>query len=638
MEWRIMSRERGRQPQQQARVIMMRSKSVVALLFVALAACSKETVDPAAEVVEAVVVSPSITTIAIGASVNFTAQVMGLNGTALTDRPVHWATEDSSVATVAPNGIVSARRIGSTQVAASTGGRSGIAQITVTSIPVASVQVTPGNRSLFVEQTFQFTATTLDGGGAVLTGRPIQWSSNNESVATVSTTGVVTALSPGGAIITATSEGKTAPASVTVAAIPVATVFVTPDSQTLYEGQTAQLQAEPLDDAGQPLVDRVVQWTTTNPAVATVTSTGFVTAHTIGKATIRATVEGKVGATELTVGPRPPNAVVVTPAQVLVQPGKTAQLSVQVLDNLGREIPNSPVTWSSSDATIATVAADGLVTGVTNGEATITATSGGKTGTAHVTVTPTPVDNVVVTPSSPTILIGATVALSAAPYSSTGELLTGRSLTWSSGTPSVADVSSSGVVTALSAGSTVIFASVDGVLGWTTVVVVATPVASVTVTPPSATVAVAGTTPYSAVLHDGSGNVLTGRVIAWTTSNAAIATIDASGVATGVAPGTATITATSEGQSATASIVVSTRTVQIVPDSLTLPPFSTTTLTLIVTDQNGVVTNPNVTWSSSNSLVASVTQKGKVSTFLAGVAIITARVGNASGTATVVVK
>jgi uncharacterized protein YjdB len=57
-----------------------------------------------------------------------------------------------------------------------------------------------------------------------------------------------------------------------------------------------------------------------------------------------------------------------------------------------------------------------------------------------------------------------------------------------------------------------------------------------------------------------------------------------------------------------------------------------------VTDQNGVVTNPNVTWSSSNSLVASVTQKGKVSTFLAGVAIITARVGNASGTATVVVK
>lgn len=617
---------------------MMCSKSIVALSFVALAACGREALDPVTDVVEAVVVSPPVTTVAIGASVHLIAQVLGLDGTAMTDRPVHWASEDSSVATVAPNGTVTARRLGSTQVAASSGGQSGIAQITVTSVPVSVVQVTPGNKSLFVEQTFQFTATPQDAGGTFLPGRAVEWTSNNESVATVSSTGTVTALSPGGAIITATSEGKSTPASVTVAAIPVASVVVTPSTQTLFEGQTAQLQAEPLDVDGKPLVGRVVQWATTNAAVATVTSTGLVTAHAIGDATIRASVEGKIGASALTVTLRPPNVVVVTPAQVLVQPGKTSQLSVQVLDDLGREIPNSPVTFSSSDVAVATVSANGLVSGITAGNATITATSGGKTGTAQVTVTPTPVATVIVSPGSPTILIGRTVPLLAQAYSATGQLLSGRPVIWSSGTPAVAQVSSGGIVTGIASGSSVVFASVDGVNGWATVTVVPTPVATVTVGPATATVAVGGTANYSAVLRDASGNVLTGRAITWSTSNAGIATVTTSGVATGVGAGTATITATSEGKSGNASITVAGRTVLIVPDSVTLAPFTSTTLTVIVSDATGVIANPNVTWSTSNGLVASVTQKGKVNALVAGVATITARSGSATGTATVIVR
>ena len=155
--------------------------------------------------------------------------------------------------------------------------------------------------------------------------------------------GLVTALAPGGAIIVASSEGKTDQASVTVAAIPVASVRVTPTTQSLVEGQTAQLQAEPLDVAGKPLTGRVVMWTTNRPSIATVTSTGVVTAQSPGNAVITATVEGKTGTTAVTVTARPPNAVVVTPAQVLVRQGATAQLTAQVLDDLGRVIPNSPV-------------------------------------------------------------------------------------------------------------------------------------------------------------------------------------------------------------------------------------------------------------------------------------------------------
>ena len=95
---------------------------------------------------------------------------------------------------------------------------------------------------------------------------------------------------------------------------------------------------------------------------------------------------------------RPPNAVVVTPAQVLIQQGRASQLTVQVLDDLGRVIPDSPVGYGSSDNSIATVSSSGLVSGIAVGNATITATSGGKTGAAQVTVTPIPVGSVVVTP------------------------------------------------------------------------------------------------------------------------------------------------------------------------------------------------------------------------------------------------
>ncbi len=232
---------------------MTRFRSGLIFTFVALSTCSRDGVGPASNTVESIIVTPALSTVAIGAQVGLTAQVMDETGTAIVDRSVHWASADETIATISSDGVVTAWKIGTVQVAASTGGRSGLAQITVTAIPVASIQVSPGDKSLLVGESFQFSATTRDASGAVLTGRPVTWSSNNENVATVSASGLVTALSPGGAIITATSEGKSAPASVTAAAIPVASVQVQPTTQSLVDGQTAQLQAQPLDARGKSI-------------------------------------------------------------------------------------------------------------------------------------------------------------------------------------------------------------------------------------------------------------------------------------------------------------------------------------------------------------------------------------------------
>jgi uncharacterized protein YjdB len=449
-------------------------------------------------------------------------------------------------------------------------------------------------------------------------------------------------LAPGGAIITATSEGRSAPASITVTAIPVASVSLKPGSQLLVEGQTAQLQAQPLDGDGNPLVGRVVLWFTNNASVATVTSTGLVTAHAPGNATITATSEGKSATTAVTVNPRGPNAVIVTPAQLVVQEGSTATLTVQVLDNLGAEIPNSVVTFTTSDASVATVSAAGVVTGVIPGKVTISATSGGKTGTADVTVTPTPVASVVVSPAQPSIVVGRTINLTAEALSATGQVLTGRTVMWSSSTPSIADVSSSGVVTGVSAGSAVIFASIDGVLGWTNVDVIAVPVATVTVSPATTSVPMGQTSQLTAELRDASGNILTGRAVSWSSSQSAIATVNGAGVVSGVSAGTATITATSEGQVGTATVTVvapGVRTVTITPSSATISPLGgTVALTATVRDPSGAIINASVTWTTNNALIATVTSNGTVTGHLPGTATITAKSGSATATATITVR
>jgi uncharacterized protein YjdB len=619
---------------------MNRFRSGLIFTLVALTACSRDAVGPASDAVESVIVTPAVSTVSIGAQIGLTAQVLDETGTFIADRPVHWASANESIATVSSSGVVTARKIGTVQVAASTGGRSGLAQITVTAVPVNSIQIAPGNKSLLVGESFQFTATTRDASGGVLTGRPVAWSSNNESVVTVSASGLATALAPGGAIVTATSEGKSSPASVTVAAIPVASVVVQPTTQSLVEGQTAQIRAQPMDVTGKPLAGRVVLWSTSNAAVATVTSTGVVTAQSPGNAVITATSEGKSGTSAVTVTALPPNAVVVTPAQVLVQQGATSQLSAQVLDSQGRVVPNSQVTFSSSDNAIATVSSSGLVSGVAPGKVTISATSAGLTGTAQVTVTPIPVGRVVVTPASPTIAIGTTITLSAQALSASGQPLTGRTVVWSSSLPSIASVSAQGVVTGLAAGNTVVFASIDGVLGWVNVTVIPAPVATVTISPSAPGVAVGDSVQLNAVLKDASGNTLTGRVVSWSSGATSIATVTNTGMVTGVAAGTAVITATSEGQVGTVTVTVtsSLRTVTVTPDTATIAPLGTVQLTAVVRDASGTPVNTPVAWSSDNNVVAQVNSSGKVTGLVPGTAIISAKAGSATGTATITVK
>ncbi len=250
--------------------------------------------------------------------------------------------------------------------------------------------------------------------------------------------------------------------------------------------------------------------------------------------------------------------VAVSPSVATVAVGSTLQLTAVPEDSTASPLSGRAVAWGTSNAAAGSVDAKGLVTGVAVGSTTITATSEGKSGTATVTVTNVPVASVVVTPASPTIQVGATAQLSATPKDANGNVLTGRVVTWASGNTAVATVSGSGLVTGVAAGSANITATSEGKSGTATATVTSVPVASVTVAPPSATIAVNGMVQLMATPKDANGNPLSGRVVTWASDNAGVATVSGSGLVTGVAAGSANITATSEGKSGTAAITVTT--------------------------------------------------------------------------------
>jgi uncharacterized protein YjdB len=433
--------------------------------------------------------------------------------------------------------------------------------VVTTPAPVATVTVSPASASVVTGATQQLTAVTKDAGNNVLSGRTVTWASSNTAAATVDGNGLVTAVSSGTATVTATSEGQSGTSAITVTAAPapVATVTVAPPSASVVAGNTQQLTAATSDAAGNTLTGRAVSWTTDAPAVASVNaSTGLVSAISAGAATITATSEGKTGTSAITVTPVPVATVTVSPSSASVVVGNTQQLSAATKDANNAVLTGRTVTWQSNNAA-ATVDANGLVTAVSAGTATITATSEGKTGTSVITVTLVPVATVTVTPGSASILVGSTQQLTATTKDASNNDLTGRSVVWTSNNSAVATVNAStGLVTAVAPGGPVtITATSEGKSGTASITVTQVPVATVSVSPSPASVAVGGGQPMTATLRDANNNVLTGRAVAWSSDGPSIASVNAStGLVTGVSPGSATITATSEGQSGTSVITV----------------------------------------------------------------------------------
>src|SRR5437773_2270515 len=210
------------------------------------------------------------------------------------------------------------------------------AAVRIDSVPVASVTVSPSSGSARIGATVRLTGVTKDSAGNLLTRRMVSWMTSNNAVATVSASGVVTGVAAGSATITATSDGQSGTAAMTVTNVPVARVTVTPLIASLLMGATVQLTATPTDSLGNLVTGRVITWSTNAPGVAAVSASGLVTGLAVGVATITATSEGQSDTAALTV----------ESADSAPQPGSTATIIFQ--DGLER---GDLSLWTQSPAT-----------------------------------------------------------------------------------------------------------------------------------------------------------------------------------------------------------------------------------------------------------------------------------------------
>jgi uncharacterized protein YjdB len=317
------------------------------------------------------------------------------------------------------DGVVTGVAPGTTSVIATAvlGGQTGQRNIGVLD-PVATVGLSVARTAIRVGETLP-TTVTLTGslGGAPLTGRLVTYNSSNPAAVTVSAAGVVTSVGVGSANVTASSEGKTSPAlAFTVTLAPIASVSLTSPDSSIFVGQQIAATAVARDTANNvvPLAPRTVVWSSSTPAVATVTngsSGGAITAVAVGASNISVTVDGVApsGAIPLSVSLGPVSSVVVSPSPHSMLVGANFTFTATTLDSAGNTLTGRTIVWASSDSAKATInASTGATVAIDSGTTNITATSEGKTGTSVLTVSLVPIATVSFLPNNNPYLINGT--------------------------------------------------------------------------------------------------------------------------------------------------------------------------------------------------------------------------------------
>ena len=343
------------------------------LLMVGCGGSGGSDCDPiAATLVSRIEVAPGTATVVDGESLQLAATAFSCDGSQLTLPSVEWNSADATTVTVSGSGMAQALRTGGPVLVSASGqGIEGHARITVTPRAVASVRVEPATATVAVGRSSTLVAKAFDVRGAELPGRTATWISANGAIATVSPLGAVTGVAAGGPVpVTATIEGQSGAAQVTVVEAAVASVTVSPPSSTIITGTTVQLSAVLQDDLGNVLTGRVITWSTSDGVRASVSNTGLVTGLAPGgPVTIFANSEGRSGSAQVTVDPRP---LVITTTSVAA--GTVGAAYSQALAATGGTPPYSWTVATGSLPAGLTLSSAGVLSGTPAGEGSATFT------------------------------------------------------------------------------------------------------------------------------------------------------------------------------------------------------------------------------------------------------------------------
>lgn len=547
--------------------------------------------------------------------------------TTATNLTLKWSSSNPSVISVDQEGRLESLAEGSATITAAATDGSGVkASVTISCIEFVgaeSLSLSTSYAQLLIGETQTVIATVVP---ANVTYGVIWWS-EDESVATVSENGVITGVGEGSTqiraeVMSAYAEPGTLFEYVYVDVVdsrPITGITLTPNNVHMKTGEATTLA---LTISPSNATNKSVTWSTSNATVATVDSSGKVTAKGPGTATIYAAANdgsGKSASCAVTVT-QPVTGISLNTSTLALNTNGTANLTATVSPS---NASNKAVTWKSSDTTVATVDSNGKVTAKGPGSATITVTAAdgsGKKATCTVTVTQL-VTGITLNPTSLALDVGASSTLIASVSPSNAS---NKAVSWSSGNTTVATVDSNGKVTAKAPGTAVITASAQDGSGVyaTCSVTVTQPVTSVTLDQHSAAMIVGDAISLTATVKpDNASN----KAVTWSSSNSSVAAVDANGTVTAKNPGSAVITvAAADGSGCSDACTITVKqpvvSISLTPNSATMNVGDTVTVATTISPANA--SNKAVKWSSSNPSVATVSANGTINAVSWGTATI----------------
>jgi len=438
--------------------------------------------------------------------------------------------------------------------------------------------------------------------------------------------------------------------------VSLSSILVTPGAASVQAGTGQQFSAVgTYSDGSSKSLTTSVQWSSSNPGVASISPAGMANAAASGQTTITATSGSVHSSASLAVstsgsgsgggsGSGPALTSITVSAASSSLPVNTVEqfTATGSFDDGSSEDLTALVTWNSSVPATATITTGGSATGVAAGTTSVSATMAGVNGSMTLTVTAPTITSIVIGPDDLTLGIGINqqyVATAIYSDGSTQDLAAGVS--WSSSSTSVASVDpSSGLASTQSAGQTTLTATVGSFTDTTTLTVVPASLISISVSPNPQSIALGTTQTFTAVgtFDDGSTQLLTS--VAWSSSLPGVATVDpASGVAAAVATGTTNVTASSGSVTGSAQLTVTAASLvslAVTPNPASTAPGTTKQFTATGTFSDSTTQDVTATalWSSSNPGAATINNQGLASGLVNGSSTITAAVGAVSGTAT----
>ncbi|MBI4416075.1 MAG: PQQ-binding-like beta-propeller repeat protein, partial [Euryarchaeota archaeon] len=510
-------------------------------------------------------VLPGVASVAVDGTVQFSAAAKDRFGNAIAGATFAWAVV-GAIGTVDGTGRFTAgTTTGVGTVTASFGGKTGIAVVEVVAGPIDHIQSTPSAISVRAGEYILVLAQGYDAYDNPIPGLTYSWATTLGSVTPTSAAGEAAVFAAGfqtgTGTLTIASGGRSLTVAVTVTPGPLNRIALDPSPATVVAGAQLQFTAVPLDLFGNVVSGLALTWSA-SPELGSISPTGLLSASTTVAAGVVTVTSGSVSATaEVAIVPGA-LAAIDAPASFSVAAGASAILSASGRDQFGNALDQVAFVYTALEGTV-TVIGGGTtiaqyVAPLATGTDTITIRQGTVSVDVAVTVVPGPVALVSISPASPTVVAGGTLALSAVASDVYGNEATGLTVSWQT---TAGSIDASGVLTApTQAGLVVVTASVQGRTGSTTVRVTPDAVDHFQATPATVSVRTGGGANIVVVAFDEHGNVVEDAAIEWATTIGSVQPSPDGRSATflaGERAGSGTITVSSGGKSATVSVTVS---------------------------------------------------------------------------------